>query len=143
MVKKAKKGDRVKVHYTGTFEDGKVFDTSTEREPLNFIIGDGTVVKPIEDTVTGMHAHEKKSVKVTPADAYGTYRKELIVMVDRDKFPPGLDLKVGQQLQVPQPNNKSAIITVLEITDKGVKIDANHPLAGKNLTFEVELLEIV
>lgn len=139
----AKKGDKVKVHYTGKMDDGTVFDSSQDRDPLEFVIGEGKVITPIESNIVGMKPKEKKSVKLNPDDAYGEYRDDLVIVVDRSKFPTELKLEVGQQLQVPQPDNKFAIVTVLSASDKEVKIDANHPLAGKNLTFDLELLEII
>lgn len=139
----AKAGDTVKVHYTGTLDDGTVFDTSAEREPLEFTLGEGTVIPGFEKAVTGMKPSETKSFKILAADAYGSYRQEMVLDVDRDQFPADLQPEVGQRLQVGQGEGDSIVVTVAEVTEEKVTLDANHPLAGKDLIFEVKLVEIV
>jgi len=139
----AKKGDTVKVHYTGKFEDGTVFDSSLEREPLQFTLGEGQVISGFEESVIGMNPGESK-VAVIPAEkAYGPHREELVVVVDRDQFPPDLEPVVGQHLEVHQADGRVLMVKVAEVSGTSVTLDANHPLAGKDLTFEIELVEIL
>ncbi|HDH96842.1 MAG TPA: peptidylprolyl isomerase [Proteobacteria bacterium] len=139
----AKEGDTVRVHYTGKLEDGTVFDSSVEREPLEFTIGEGQIIPGFEQAVIGMQPGEKKTVDVPPEKAYGPHREELVLEVERAKFPEHIDPQVGQQLQIPQPYGQAVIVTVTDVSETSVTLDANHPLAGKNLTFDIELIEIV
>jgi len=139
---KAKDGDTVKVHYTGKLEDGSVFDFSADGDPLEFTIGEGRIILGFEEAVKGMEAGESKTVNISPEDAYGAYQEELVVMIERKEFPPHLEPEAGQELQISQPNGATAVVTVVEVTDSVVKIDANHPLAGKDLTFDIELVAI-
>lgn len=140
---RAKDGDTVRVHYTGKLEDGSVFDSSREREPLEFTIGSGQVIPGFESAVTGMTAGEAKSTTLPPEEAYGPHREELMARVDRDQLPKDLDVEVGQRLQVQQPDGRSLVVSVAEIADSTVTLDANHELAGKTLTFDLELVEVV
>jgi peptidylprolyl isomerase len=138
----AKVGDTVKVHYTGSLEDGTVFDTSLEREPLEFTLGQGQLIQGFEQAVIGMKIGEYKTVTIPAEQAYGPYNNELISVIDRDNLSEGLDPEVGQQLQAQQPDGQTIIVTVIEVTETSITVDANHPLAGKDLTFEIELIEI-
>ena len=138
----AKTGDTVKVHYTGTLEDGSVFDTSLDREPLEFTLGQGQLIPGFEQAVIGMRIGESKTVNIPVDLAYGPYNDELISVIDRDKLPEGMNPEVGQQLLAQQPDGQTGIVTVIDISETSVTIDANHPLAGKDLTFEIELIEI-
>jgi peptidylprolyl isomerase len=139
----AKKGDTVRVHYTGTLDDGTMFDTSVEREPLEFTIGGGQVIVGFDTAVLDMSPGEKR-VSVIPAlEAYGEHSKELVTDVDRERFPADMELEIGQQLQVGLPDNQQAIVMVVDLSDTSVTLDANHPLAGQDLTFEIELVEIL
>lgn len=138
----AKQGDTVKVHYTGKLEDGTVFDTSREREPLEFTIGEGKVIPGFEAAVVGMEAGKSRSTTVPPEQAYGERRTDRILTVERDQFPDDLDPQVGQQLEVKQPDGQAVPVTVARVSDTDVTLDANHPLAGRELTFEMELVEI-
>ncbi len=139
----AKKGDTVKVHYTGTLEDGTVFDSSADRKPLEFTIGAGQVIPGFDVAVLDMAIGEVK-VSVIPAEeAYGTHSTELVTDVDRERFPADMELELGQQLQVGLADDQQAIVMVVDISDTVVTLDANHPLAGQDLTFEIELVEIL
>jgi FKBP-type peptidyl-prolyl cis-trans isomerase 2 len=133
----AKSGDTVKIHYTGTLADGTEFDTSAGSEPIEFVIGEGNVISGFEDAVIGMKAREKKTFTLTPDQAYGQRNEELVFVAGRDELPPDITPVPGMQLQASQ-----GIITIIEVTETTVKLDANHPLAGKDLTFIIELVEI-
>jgi peptidylprolyl isomerase len=140
---KAQSGDTVKVHYTGTLEDGTVFDSSIDHEPLEFTIGDGRLIPGFEDAVVGMSQGESKTVEIPADEAYGPYYEELVLVVDRDQLPPDLQPEVGQQLQSQQEDGKIVIFTVIDISESTVTFDANHPLAGEDLTFDIQLVEIL
>lgn len=139
----AKQGDTVKVHYTGKLEDGTVFDSSENREPLQFTIGEGQIIPGFEDAVIGMSEGESKTTRVPSDAAYGPHREEMVVEVDRGQFPPNLSPEVGQQLQIRQPDGQAIIVTITEISPTSATLDANHPLAGKDLTFDIELVQVV
>jgi FKBP-type peptidyl-prolyl cis-trans isomerase 2 len=138
----AKQGDTVHVHYRGTLDDGSEFDSSTDGDPISFTIGSGDVIAGFESAITGMSAGDKKTVHMTPGDAYGERRDELVFKVGRDQIPPDNDVEVGDMLQVGFPDGTSANVQVAELDDESVTLDANHPLAGKALTFELELVKI-
>ncbi len=143
-MKNVKKGDKVKVHYTGTFDDGTVFDTSVERnQPLEFTIGKSEVIAGFENAVLGMEVGDSKTTDIPAAQAYGTTREEMIFSVPKTNIPPDVKPEVGQQLAVKQQDGNTIPVTVTEIKDDAITIDANHPLAGKDLTFEIKLVEIV
>ena len=139
----AKKGDTVKVHYTGRLDDGSVFDSSLDGEPLQFIIGEGHVIQGFEEAVEGMSPGEKKTVRIEFEKAYGPHYDEGVIVVERSGLPEDLKPKVGDVLQIPQHDGDPLIVTVKEITDTTITLDANHPLAGKDLIFEIELMEIL
>ncbi len=138
----AKQFDTVRVHYTGRLDDGSVFDSSRGREPIEFTIGGGQVIPGFEQAVVGMNPGEEKTVRIPSDEAYGPYRDEMVLTVQRDQFPPDIDPQVGQALQVQQSTGESLIVTVSEVSETAVKLDANHPLAGQDLTFDIELVEI-
>ena len=138
----AKENDKVKVHYTGKLDDGTVFDSSRNREPFEFTIGAGQVIPGFEQGIVGMAKGETKTVTLQPEDAYGKIRDDLIVAVNKSEMPADLNAEVGQQLQINQPDGKVIPVTVTDISEEKITLDANHPLAGKALTFEIELLEI-
>ena len=139
----AKVGDTIKVHYTGTLEDGTVFDSSVGRKPLPFTIGLGQMIPGFEKGVVGLNLSESKTITIPADQAYGPYRADLVQVVARDQLPTDSKLEVGQMLQVSQPNGQIILVTITNVTDSNVTLDANHRLAGKNLTFEIQLVEIV
>jgi peptidylprolyl isomerase len=134
-----KEGDTVKVHYTGTLEDGSQFDSSAGKDPLEFVVGAGQMIGGFDKGVVGMMVGEKKTINIPPDDAYGYPSEDRIMEVPKDQFPPELELEVGMELAGPG----GFPVKVQEITEDAVTIDANHPLAGKTLIFELELVEIV
>ncbi|MBN2288090.1 MAG: peptidylprolyl isomerase [Candidatus Glassbacteria bacterium] len=140
---KAKEGDTVRVHYTGKLEDKTVFGSSADSEPLQFTIGENQIIPGFEEAVVGMKAGEAKTARVPAEKAYGSHRKEMVLEVERSQFPDHLDPKVGEQLQINQADNQPVLVTVAEVSEDKVTLDANHPLAGKELTFEIELVEIL
>lgn len=137
----AAKGDSVRVHYRGTLRDGSEFDSSRGREPLRFTLGAGQVVAGFDAAVTGMVPGETKTVTIGTDDAYGSHRSELVVRVPREHIPPSLEVRPGQRLNVGRGGDAFAA-TVREVHDDHVVLDANHPLAGEELTFELELVAI-
>jgi peptidylprolyl isomerase len=139
----AKPGDTVKIHYTGKLDDGTVFDSSTNREPLEFTLDQGQVIPGFEQAVLGMSPGESKTQKIPMDQAYGPYREEMVIQVNKEQLPPDLEPEVGQQLQVQQPNGQAVPVFVTEVSDSNVTLDANHPLAGENLTFDIQLVEII
>lgn len=138
----AETGDTVKVHYTGTLDDGTVFDTSLDREPLEFTLGQDQLIAGFEQAVLGMQVGDSKIVTIPAEQSYGVYKNELIYVIDRDELPVGLEPAVGEQLYGGQPDGETVIVTVLEVSENSITVDANHRLAGKDLTFEIELIEI-
>ncbi|MCD6389738.1 MAG: peptidylprolyl isomerase [Desulfobulbaceae bacterium] len=138
----ATKGDSVKIHYTGTLADGTVFDSSDGREPLGFTIGSGQVIPGFNDAVLGMSHGESKKVTIPADKAYGEHQKELVMPVPRNQVPPDINPEVGQKLQIQGPNGQPMMVKVVEVNDDHVLLDANPPLAGMELTFEIELVEI-
>lgn len=139
----AKSGDTVKVHYTGTLDDGTQFDSSAGREPLQFKLGGGQIIPGFEEAVLGMSPGDSVT-KIIPADqAYGPHREEMVLIVDRDAFPENITPTPGQQLEVRQSDDRTIDVVVTKVTAENVTLDANHPLAGQDLTFEIELVEIV
>jgi FKBP-type peptidyl-prolyl cis-trans isomerase 2 len=139
----AKKGDTVRVHYTGKLEDGTVFDTSRNRHPLQFTIGNGQVIAGFEQAIAGMNIGESKTTVIPIEQAYGPRRDDMIVTVNRDQLPPDLNAAVGQRLEITQEDDQVMLVTVAGITESSITLDANHPLAGKALTFDLELVGIV
>ena len=138
-----KEGDTVKVHYTGKFNDGTVFDSSRDRSPLEFIVGARQMIPGFDNAVDGMKPGETKTVTVPPSEAYGKVNRKLVLTAEKKYFPDNISLEIGKQLRVPQEDGTSIVVTITEMTDDTVTVDGNHPLAGKDLTFEIELLEIV
>lgn len=138
----AKTGDIVKVHYTGKLDDGTVFDTSADREPLQFKIGEGQLIADFEQAVVGMNPGESKTIQIPSENAYGPRHEEMVLEVDRGEFPDGLEPQVDQKLQVQQQDGRSFAVTVTAVSETRVTLDANHPLAGKNLTFDIQLTAI-
>jgi peptidylprolyl isomerase len=139
----AKQGDNVRVHYTGTFADGTIFDSSVQRETLQFTLGQGQLIPGFEQAVLGMQPGEAKTVMIAAGDAYGPHQEDLVLTVDRAAVPAQVNPQVGQRLQVRQQDGSTMVVTVTAVSDVDVTLDANHPLAGKDLTFEIQLVEIL
>ncbi len=142
-IRTAKGGDTVRVHYKGTLDDGSEFDSSAGREPLEFRLGTGQVIAGFERTVDGMQLGETRTARLNAADAYGTHRAELVLELPKEQFPEGLKPEAGQQLELQQGDGQRLPVTVTTVTEQAVTLDANHPLAGEALTFEIELVEIL
>lgn len=138
----AKRGDRVKVNYTGKLGDGKQFDSSEGMDPLEFTVGEGRIIPGFEKAIIGMAPGDTKTVVIAVDDGYGERQDELIMVVDRKELPPDLDPKVGDQLEM-ERSGQTFVVNVTESTDETVTLDANHPLSGEELTFDIELVEIV
>ncbi len=134
-------GNQVKVHYTGRLDSGQVFDSSADREPLEFTLGQGQLIPGFEAAVTGMQVGDKKTVTIPAEDAYGPRQDDLLFSVERSQLPDTIQPEVGQQLQVNQ-EGQTAVVTISELTDTTMTLDANHPLAGENLTFDLEVVEV-
>lgn len=138
----AKQGDTVRIHYTGTLEDGTVFDTSQNRDPLEFTLGEGKVISGFEEAVEGMEEGEQKTAEIPSDDAYGPRRDDLVLTVAREQLPADLEPDVGDQLEMRTQDGQTFPVVVAEVGDERVQLDANHPLAGKDLTFEIQLVEV-
>ena len=140
---RAKQGDMARVHYHGTLEDGTVFSsTYEEKEPFEFTIGKGSVLPGFEQAVIGMNVGDTRSISIPPEEAYGQHRKEFVFVMDRAQAPAGLNLELGKRLQIRTKQGETTITTITAITEDSVILDANDPLAGKTLKFEIELIEI-
>jgi peptidylprolyl isomerase len=139
----AKPGDTVRIHYTGTLDDGTQFDSSRGREPLEFTIGSGQVIPGFDAAAQGLEVGESRTVRIEPEDAYGESDPRMIQQIDRKQLPPQIQIEKGLQLQAGQPNGRTLVVTVVDFDDDTVTLDGNHELAGQALTFEVELVEIV
>lgn len=139
----AQSGDTVRIHYTGTLADGATFDSSEGRDPLEFTLGSGQVIPGFDKAVTGMVVGEEQTVEVPCDDAYGSRDPNRAQSFPRDQIPDDVALDIGTQLQLSGPQGQPIMVSVAEVTDSEVILDANHPLAGKDLTFKIELVEIV
>jgi peptidylprolyl isomerase len=138
----AANGNIVKVHYTGKLADGTVFDSSREGDPLEFTIGDGSLIPGFEAAVIGMQPGENKSVQIPSDQAYGPFFEEMVQQISRDKFPKEMEIELGGQVMAQQPDGEKLVLTIVEITDESVTVDANHPLAGHDLEFEIEVVSV-
>jgi peptidylprolyl isomerase len=141
-MKQANTGDNVKVHYKGSLDDGTVFDSSLDCDPLEFTIGEGQVIPGFENAVIGMNPGETKTSRITSDKAYGPHLEEMVVVFSRDQLPTDLQPNIGQVLRFRRNDGYIIEVTVLEASDSSVTFDGNHPLAGKDLIFEIQLLEI-
>jgi len=135
-----KSGDSVRIHYTGTLADGSVFDSSEGRDPLEFTVGSGQIIPGLDKAIPGMVVGEKKVVPIPFAEAYGDIDPQARQAVPRGEIPDHIPLDLGTQLQVQTPTGQTMMVVVVEVTDAEVTLDANHPLAGKDLTFAIELV---
>jgi peptidylprolyl isomerase len=139
----AKNGDKVKVHYTGKLDDGSVFDSSQDRDPLEFTIGEGQIIPGFEHAVVGMNPGDSKTATIPVDEAYGPRRDEMVMDVDKGQFPEHITPEVGQKLQMKRSDGQVLMVTITGVSEANVTLDANHPLAGKDLTFDIQLVEIV
>jgi peptidylprolyl isomerase len=138
----AKLGDSVAIHYTGRLEDGTVFDSSRDRDPLEFSIGSGEVIPGFEAAVVGMTPGDAKTEVILAENAYGPHREEMVMVVDRQNIPAEIPLDIGIQLQLQGPQGQMVPVMVTDVTEADVTLDANHPLAGETLIFDIELVSI-
>jgi FKBP-type peptidyl-prolyl cis-trans isomerase 2 len=139
---KAKNGDTVKVHYTGKLDDGTVFDSSMDSEPLEFTLGEQKIIPGFEEAVEGMEAGEEKTVKIPPEQAYGDRREENVIDVERSSIPEDITPEPGMMLQLTLQDGSVANVVVADVKDEMVTLDGNHPLAGKELNFDIKLVEV-
>lgn len=137
----AKPGDKVQVHYTGKLENGSVFDSSEGRDPLEFTIGSGQVIPGFEQAVSGMSPGEERSIRIPAPEAYGDRKDDLLIVVERKQLPPDMEPEVGQQLQLNQ-DGQAFVVRVQDVAADTITLDANHPLAGEDLEFKVQLVSI-
>ena len=138
----ASDGDAVRVHYTGTLEDGTTFDTSIGSDPLEFTLGEGSMIPGFEQAVDGLKVGQSKTVTIPAEEAYGLYNDELLLVFSREQLPAGINPEIGQELQMQTTDGRIVTVPVIEVSEETITVDANHPLAGKDLTFEIELVEI-
>ncbi len=138
----AKTGDTVRINYTGTLNDGQQFDSSEGREPLEFVVGSGQIIKGLDAAIPGMAVGDKKDVNVPCAEAYGEHNPEAKQAVPREQIPAEIPLEIGTQLQMQTPQGQVVPVTVAEVTEAEVTLDANHPLAGQDLNFAIEIVGI-
>lgn len=138
-----KPGDTVRLHYSGKLDDGTQFDTSEGRDPLEFTVGSGQIIPGLDTAVTGMEVGEEKTVTVPPEQAYGDHDPARQQSVPREQIPDHIPTDPGTRLQVQTPEGQTIAVVVADVTEEAVTLDANHPLAGQNLTFDVKLVEIV
>lgn len=138
----AQTGDHVRVHYTGKLDDGTVFATTEDAEPMEFTLGTNDVLPAIEEAVAGMAPGERKTVRLSSEDAFGPWREDLIHEIPRESLPEDMDVEAGQHLWVDQPGTQPVIVSVLDVSESTVTIDANHPLAGEDLTLDLQLVDV-
>jgi peptidylprolyl isomerase len=138
-----KSGDKIKVHYHGKLTSGETFDSSAGREPLEFEVGSGSVIPGFDQGVTGMTVGEKKTINIPFDEAYGPRNPEMVIEMPKEKFPQDMEIEVGLPLMMSDGQGQQFQVTIVEIKDTAVMLDANHPLAGQDLTFDLELVEIV
>ena len=136
-------GDTVLFHYTGSLRDGTVFDSSSGRDPLRVTLGSGQVIRGVDEALIGMAPGDEKTVTIAADDAYGPHRPELLHEVQREAIPAEVDLEIGKQLEGRDTSGQRLRLTVVEVADEMVTLDANHPLAGQDLRFDLQLVEIV
>lgn len=142
-MQQAKKGDKVKVHYHGKLTNGETFDTSSGRDPLEFEIGSGSVIKGFDDGVRGMEVGQKKTINIPVEEAYGSRSDDMLIEFPKERFPKDMQIEEGMQLMMSNGTGQNMPVIVTEIKENSVILDANHPLAGEELIFDIELVEIV
>ncbi len=138
-----KKGDKIKVHYHGKLTSGETFDSSEGRAPLEFEVGGGMVIKGFDEGVTGMSVGEKKTINIPYNEAYGPRNPEMVIEIPKERFPQDLEIEIGMPLMMSDQQGQQFQVTVVEIKETAVMLDANHPLAGQDLVFDLELIEII
>jgi peptidylprolyl isomerase len=141
-MEQVKYGDKIKVHYTGKLTNGKIFDSSTNRDPMVFTIGQEQMIPDFEQAFIGMSPGESKRITITAKKAFGSYRDNLVTKIKSGNISPELEPKVGQRMDASRRNGQKVVVTITAVTEFGVTVDANHPLAGEDLTFDLELVEI-
>lgn len=139
---KVKKDDNVKVHYTGTLDDGTVFDSSREREPLAFKVGGGEMIQGFDAAVVDMAVGESKTFTIEAEDGYGQRREEMVFQIERSQLPEGMEPEVGHHLQTEAEGGHPVILEIIAVEEENVTLDGNHPLAGKDLNFDIEIVSI-
>jgi peptidylprolyl isomerase len=142
-MKIAGKGDTIKVHYTGKLEDGNVFDSSREGDPIEFVVGEETFLKDFEDAAIGLIVGQSRTVRISAENAYGPYREDLLLVFPKDQLPSEVEQVVGEVLYIECEDGVALPVTISEILEDTVTLDSNHQLAGKDLIFDIELVEIV
>ncbi len=140
---KAKNGAKVKVHFTGSLEDGSIFGSTADEEPFEFTIGEKNMLPGFESAVIGMQEGDTKSITLPPEEAYGPHKKELVHVMDRTSFPEEINLGIGKTLRIRTQDGKYAVVTIKDFTEDNIVIDGNDPLAGETLTFNIELIDIL
>jgi len=139
---KAENGNTVKIHYTGKYEDGTVFDSSRERDPLEFTIGEGKTIVGLEECAVGMAPGDTKKITLAPDKAFGDRDEDMVQAIERSQIPEEVELEVGMPLQVQSPAGETYMVRVVELDEASVTLDGNHPLAGQTLSFEIEMVEV-
>ncbi|MES2883157.1 MAG: peptidylprolyl isomerase [Bacteroidota bacterium] len=142
-MQQAQNGDKVRVHYHGKLRNGETFDSSRGREPLEFTLGGGDVIKGFDDGVTGMKTGDKKTVEILVTDAYGEKQPELIIEFPKEQFPADMQPEIGAQVMMSDGSGQRFPVTISAVKEESIVLDANHPLAGQDLIFDLELVEIV
>jgi peptidylprolyl isomerase len=142
-MRQAKSNDLVRVHYTGSLKDGTVFDSSLDRQPLEFKIGHGVIIPGFENGLIGMNEGDTKKISIPPEEAYGLHRDDLVGVVERVRIPANIKPEVGMLLKVRSPEGEMIKVTVTDVNENCVTLDMNHPLAGKELIFELKLIEVI
>jgi peptidylprolyl isomerase len=138
-----KNGDTVRVHYTGKLDDGLIFDSSVNGNPIEFTVGKGKLIDGFEEAVVGMNAGETRTIKIAPNKAYGEYNNNLVGKVNRDRLPPQTELAIDKRIKLKRKDGKLQSVRVIDLSESSVTLDGNHPLAGQHLVFEIELIEIL
>ena len=139
----AKRGDRVKVHVVAKLKNGKIFDSTNNKEPLELTIGQGKFIRGLEEAIIGMAPGEKKTLDLPPEQAFGPYRDGLTIKVDKKSIPPQIKPKVGMELEMKRGESEKTRVRITEVDSTTITVDANHPLAGEKLVFDIELIELI